>query len=427
MIPQYILADATPGVVYNKQPYSKNSYAHTALWVSFDYGKNWTFREESIGSIGYLTGLNDSVIFKGQNRSWLESRNYGETFYYLFTVPIPYSTREFAYHECEFIGLGVYPNRLQYTNDCANSFLTFLIDSEYIFGQIEGVFPDVYRGGLPGEVYVSSWFPGWSYKVSFSDDYGETFRHVYIYEDYDPYNTKEGRSFFMSDREPGVFYIFRGYEIATTNPWGWHSMLYIEYYRDYGETLEATFCHNLDKNYEYKEIICDNTTYLNSDIINTNYVQLQWVNSSDNIRGYHVYRNNVRITDELLNDATFLDENLPDGNYKYYVRTYYNEGCVSDSSNHVTVSIKDVRINNVGIIEEIKIYPNPIEEKLQITSYKLQVERIEIFDVYGSNVYLSTRPPVNSFIIDISYFTTGIYFVRIITESGIITKRIVKL
>jgi len=68
MMPQYILADATPGVVYNKQTYFKNSYTYTALWVSFDYGKNWVFREENIGTKGYFSYNVEGLIYRGGGR-----------------------------------------------------------------------------------------------------------------------------------------------------------------------------------------------------------------------------------------------------------------------------------------------------------------------------------------------------------------------
>ncbi len=65
MQPQIILADATPGVVYGKRTYSKNSYAHTQLWVSFDYGENWTFREENIGDKAYFPANFEGLIYRG--------------------------------------------------------------------------------------------------------------------------------------------------------------------------------------------------------------------------------------------------------------------------------------------------------------------------------------------------------------------------
>jgi len=154
MQPGFILTDATPGVIYTKRNYSKNSNPHTQLWVSFDFGKSWIFQEDKMGRIGYFSaGLNNGVIHKGgENRTVLESENYGVTYdYYLFSVPIPYSTREIAYQGCEFFGFGTSPSyQLQYTNDCANSFTIIPIDEQYVFGWQYGVFPDVFRGGFAG-------------------------------------------------------------------------------------------------------------------------------------------------------------------------------------------------------------------------------------------------------------------------------------
>jgi hypothetical protein len=57
MMPEYILADATPGVIYNKHICTKDDgYDYTQLWVSFDYGKNWILREET-GFAIYYSGI----------------------------------------------------------------------------------------------------------------------------------------------------------------------------------------------------------------------------------------------------------------------------------------------------------------------------------------------------------------------------------
>ena len=220
MQPQVILADATPGVLYSRNTYSKNYYTYTSLWVSFDYGKNWIFREENIGSIGYGERIFEHIVYKADNRDMLKSENYGESFEFSFTFPHPYSIGGFGYQECEFLGFGSNYSQLQYTNDCANLFTIIPIGEQYIFGQVGGVFPSMYCGALPGEVYISSWFPDWTYKVSFSANIGHTFRHIYVSEVYNSAVTPY-KPIFMSDREPGVFYIIRRYEVADPNPWGW--------------------------------------------------------------------------------------------------------------------------------------------------------------------------------------------------------------
>jgi hypothetical protein len=65
MYPDYILADATPGVVYSKTNYYAGGSYYTQLWVSFDYGKNWILRDENIGSYNYYSANFDGLIYRG--------------------------------------------------------------------------------------------------------------------------------------------------------------------------------------------------------------------------------------------------------------------------------------------------------------------------------------------------------------------------
>ena len=433
MQPQYILVDATPGVIYNVQHYSKNSYSQTALWVSFDYGKIWIFREENMGSKGYAAANAYGFIYRGGSDGLYKSIDFGLSFE---NIPIPtpiYGVLgECGLESCEFWNFSGsnYSFQLVHTMDCRETYVFYPIDSQYVFGSISGVSPDVYRGSNAGEVYVSSLFPDpnyyVTYKVSFSADTGSTFRHVFVSESYA--NGGAITPLFMSDREPGIFYIIRRYEVEDFNPWGHHTKLCIEYYRDYGETLEATFCHNITKNYEYEEVVCDNTTSLISKIENQNSIQLQWSNSAESslIRGYHLYRNNVRITSELLIEATYIDEDLPAGNYEYYVKTYYKEGCVSDSSNHVTETIA-LGVKGLKDLEGVILFPNPTSGELTITNYELRINDVEVFDVYGkklSSYHLITSS--SHHLINISHLSAGIYFIRATTEQGVITKKVVK-
>ena len=224
----------------------------------------------------------------------------------------------------------------------------------------------------------------------------------------------------MNYREPGVFYIIRRYQVEDAN--GWHNKYCIEYYRNYGEILEATFCHDITKNYEYEEVICEHTTSLHSEV-NLNSVQLQWVNAAENIRGYHVFRNNACITTQMLTEAAYLDENLHSGEYEYYVRTYYKEGCVSDSSNHVVETIT-LDFKDFKDIADIVLYPNPTNEELRIENGELRIENVEIFDVYGRKIFNFQLSTFNS--IDVSHLHAGIYFVRITTEKGMVMRKVVK-
>ncbi len=314
---------------------------------------------------------------------------------------------------------------LGHTFDYCRTFTTITIDAQYVFGDMNGTFPDVYRGGEAGEVYVSSWFPDWTYKVSFSADTGETFRHVYISEIYD--GTERYKPIFISDREPGVFYILHRYEIEDPDPWGWHMKLCIEYYRDYGETLEAVFWHDMTKNYTYEEVICDHTVHLESKATDQNSIQLQWLTSADDsfIRGFHIYRNSKRITHEMLTGTTtYTDENLPAGDYEYYVVAYYESGCISDSSNHITqtITLGTGDMENLG---EITLYPNPTQDQLNISAPSTKsIANIQVFDLSGKSIAVIVEEESGT--INLSHLPAGIYFVQIQTHGGITTKKIVK-
>ncbi|MDR0205726.1 MAG: T9SS type A sorting domain-containing protein [Bacteroidales bacterium] len=339
MQPRYILADVTPGVIYSKCICEKSDYYnYTQFWVSFDYGKNWTFREENAGSKTYFSTNVEGLIYRGGGGGY-NSNDYANEWNLLHNLNIVNDT-EFLFEKSKSIGIcgsiPDFPFRLYLTDNFYQTFTELLIDEEFVFGQVSGIFPDIYRGGLQGEVYVTSWFPDWSYKVSFSADTGRTFRHVYICENCSPYENEGVMTFFMSDKEPGEFYIIKRYEIEDKNPWGWHSKICVEYYRNYGETLVDIYCHDITR------------------------------------KGV------------------------------------------------VTNAIEEKRAEK----ENIVIYPNPTTGQLRITNYELRIENVEVFDVCGKKQKIESREQNE---IDITNLQAGIYFIKIKTEKGTISKKIIKL
>jgi hypothetical protein len=89
-------------------------------------------------------------------------------------------------------------------------------------------------------------------------------------------------------------------------------------------------------------------------------------------------------------------------------------------------------------IDDITIYPNPTTGELQITNYELSKGTnplvIEIFDIFGrKQCFGFAQQPsqasrvTGNMIIDISHLKAGIYFVRVQTKIGIITRKIIKV
>ena len=81
----------------------------------------------------------------------------------------------------------------------------------------------------------------------------------------------------------------------------------------------------------------------------------------------------------------------------------------------------------------VKIYPNPTDGQLKIENEKLNIENVEIYDVMGRKAPLN--PPEGGRLpsfggvgggFDISHLPSGIYFIRIQTETGTVTRKIVK-
>ena len=87
-------------------------------------------------------------------------------------------------------------------------------------------------------------------------------------------------------------------------------------------------------------------------------------------------------------------------------------------------------LKNLDKKAEITLKPNPTTGELQVISYELQVSEIQIYSVIGQLLYQinkSTNNPINNEIsIDVSHLEKGIYFLKIITDSRIVMKKVVK-
>ena len=82
------------------------------------------------------------------------------------------------------------------------------------------------------------------------------------------------------------------------------------------------------------------------------------------------------------------------------------------------------------LIKHLKIYPNPANERINITFDNSESKRIEIklFDILGRTIYEKGYTNINSaanLSIDISEFRSGIYFIQVQTDRGILNRKIV--
>ena len=108
--------------------------------------------------------------------------------------------------------------------------------------------------------------------------------------------------------------------------------------------------------------------------------------------------------------------------YEVQVIAHCTNGATSEPSATITlttVGINDYELNNVVV------YPNPTNGTLQIQHSEFLIQNVEVYDAYGKMLHV-VNVNDNSATIDLSDYASGTYFVKIVTENGVVTKRVVK-
>jgi PKD repeat protein len=181
-------------------------------------------------------------------------------------------------------------------------------------------------------------------------------------------------------------------------------------------------------------------------VADTTHIQpgesVQFTNLSENATAWEWYfEGGIPETSAELNPVVLYADTG-----SFYVKLTVTNGDESDfliKENYIIV----VEIDTVKIVEtdnypSLRVYPNPTtgELKIAVCGERYAVCGIEIFDVYGrkhegakgrkgenSPPFMEGwQPQADGVVMDISHLATGIYFVRIITEQGVITKKVVK-
>jgi len=91
----------------------------------------------------------------------------------------------------------------------------------------------------------------------------------------------------------------------------------------------------------------------------------------------------------------------------------------------------EITVINVGVKElttiGINIYPNPTDGELRINSGELKIRNVVFFDIYGRNIGANKQIYSEKEIVtNISHLSAGVYFVRILTETGEVIKKVLK-
>lgn len=157
-----------------------------------------------------------------------------------------------------------------------------------------------------------------------------------------------------------------------------------------------------------------------SDVTSTG-LTAHWDATTDNVEvaGYNIYvgSNKIGSTAELSFDVT----NLVFGErYRIRVSAFDTDG---NESTLTTLKIV-LDVDELNLLQII-IYPNPAENYIKINS-GIEITAVEIVDVTGSAKKIYGNLSGNKHTIDFSELKSGIYFIKVFSEKGILTKRIIK-
>jgi hypothetical protein len=117
--------------------------------------------------------------------------------------------------------------------------------------------------------------------------------------------------------------------------------------------------------------------------------------------------------------------------YRAFI-TYYGISVYSEETLFATLHENDTIEDHVDeyLLSSIKLYPNPANEyvNLQCTMNDVQLESVEVIDVYGkvARTIVGTDSSPLQTRINISGLAGGIYFVRVTTDKGMVIKKFVK-
>ena len=78
------------------------------------------------------------------------------------------------------------------------------------------------------------------------------------------------------------------------------------------------------------------------------------------------------------------------------------------------------------LTSDFRLYPNPTNDKLYIET-EIEIEDVVVYDVYGKSQNLKISEPQNlSVSVEVSDLNSGVYFIMIKTNDGVVTKRFMK-
>ncbi len=148
--------------------------------------------------------------------------------------------------------------------------------------------------------------------------------------------------------------------------------------------------------------------------------KLEYKISIENIEGVNLSNANVFLRDNFTNTIVLLEQ--MDSSYYAFESepgTFYNRFTLIFQS-EVTLGPDENELDSV------MVFPNPTSNSLTVYSPNANLRNIEVYDILGKRLAENIQGEHHGYTIELSSLETGVYFVKIDTESGSVTKKVIK-
>lgn len=172
---------------------------------------------------------------------------------------------------------------------------------------------------------------------------------------------------------------------------------------------------------------CETPTNVHTESVVHNSAVISWTQPGNNAVSWKLdYKKAAAATwtsvDNISTPSYTLSNLEP--STEYVVRVAAN--CSGNNSSEFSADYSFTTTTGVNdYVNNMVLYPNPTTGQFRIENSELRIETVEVYDVYGKLIK-TVKVEDHQVVMDLSGNAAGVYFARIYTDKGMVTKQIVK-
>ena len=143
----------------------------------------------------------------------------------------------------------------------------------------------------------------------------------------------------------------------------------------------------------------------------------------NNISGFgEIGMLNLAIQNDILRNVNSVDMNLEISN----IRLIQNDNTVVGTNPQTGVVTVNLASSTVNIEDfNLEIFPNPAQDLLNVKANNAILSTIAIYNINGQLVQQSLEIGSDQKILDLGLLTEGVYMIQVLTDKGLINRKIV--